>query len=417
MKTQFLSIIGLGLTLSLPGFAAGLSASKIAKLDSDRVGNGGFAHVCRNKKGKITSARLLDLWEADSLRPYDGPLASELQIEAALLKLKLFSPNAYQAVGYWYDQLKGAVVKTPRPLSKTEDAFPPYEPKKGCTYEQVARFEPVLTETGTSGLRIYSEIYDSPHFSNSDRAALFIHEAVYLVDRLRNEATNSQRARTLTAHLMSESEVPDAVRMLFSYLIGANRADEGNTPVIAVPNPLAMKVSAVRIYDVDGISYDSIEGNQGKQKYRCTLGEMFSRAGEPGFGDTGYQSLEKLVSYNQRFPLAATIGTNEHQALEEKETLRPAFGREDDHAIMNAIAIQCYKKDAKGQEVKVEFTAAIIVEGARCMTVSENGSTFVESGEACEMQVEGTKKFNREYPQLPLMQSIAVVRAAVSPSK
>ncbi len=32
------------------------------------VGNGGFAHVCRDSQGKISSARLLDLWGGEELK-------------------------------------------------------------------------------------------------------------------------------------------------------------------------------------------------------------------------------------------------------------------------------------------------------------------------------------------------------------
>ena len=384
-------------------FAATMSTTEISMLAADRVGNGGFAHVCRDNRGRITSARLLDLWETNTLYPHSSNEPVETQVETALKKLKSFSPNAYRVVNFRYQAIKNAIVKTPRALSMTEDAFPPYEPARGCKYEQVARFEPVLTETGTSGLRINSEIYDSPRFSNSDRAALFIHEAVYLVDRLRNQATNSQRARTLTAHLMSQSPVPNAVRMLFLYLIGTQYTNEGvKNPIFALPDPNRIQVQ-MRIYDIEDISYDGSTPEQKTSQYRCTLGTQLERPGDTQ-GDTGYQNLGDLVRYNPVSLVRAAFGAHEH--FKASRDLPDTY----EYTVMNMVNAQCFKKDDQGKEVRVKFSAELSFEDAECMRVSADGSTFVDSGERCSMQLETDEKQLKDYPELDQSIAFGVVR-------
>ncbi len=401
MKSRLLFAL---LIMPLTGaFAATMSTAEISLLAADRVGNGGFAHVCRDTRGRITSARLLDLWETNSLRPHSSSAPVETQIENALKKLQTFSPNAYRVVTYRYNIIKNAVVKTPRPLSMTEDAFPPYEPARGCKYEQVARFEPVLTETGTSGLRINSEIYDSPRFSNSDRAALFVHEAVYLVDRLRNQATNSQRARTLTAHLMSQSRVPNAVRMLFLYLIGAQLTnDETRNPIFALPDPTKIQVK-MRLWNIEGMSYDGSTSEQRALQYRCTVGTQLDSEGDIQ-GDTGYKSLAELVNYNPILFTGATFAAHEHLHNDPSAPVR------HDYTTMNTVNAQCFKKDAEGKEIRVKFTANLSFENAECMRVSADGSTFVNSGERCEMQLDTDEKTLKDYPELDQGISFGVVR-------
>jgi hypothetical protein len=393
--------VSVALALSLLGQTSSVIAN-------DRVGNGGFAHVCRGADGKITSARLLDLWEADSLGGYSSDAPVEAQVEEALSKLRGFSINAYKAVGFRYDQLKNATVKVQRPLSKTEDAFPPYEASPGCDYEQVARFEPILTETGTGGLRIYSEIYDSPYFSNSDRAALFVHEAIYYVDRYYNDAENSQRTRALTGHLMSASLVPDAVRMAFLLLLATDVVDDSESiakPILAVPNPREMKVKVARMFSIDGLSQDELS-TEGKKLYRCVIGPQFPRSHEI-VADSGYQPLEKLISYDNPFNYGvATIGADEFDVRSGE-----VVARDNNYKISNSISAQCYKKNSKGKEVKVPFNAEIEIENAKCMVNTGFESTFVEAGEACLIPIESTVEFNKEYPELQAFQSIGVVKS------
>jgi hypothetical protein len=396
----------------VPGLAVPVFASEKSVLN-DRVGNGGFAHVCRDAKGLITSARLLDLWEAESLGAYASNRPVEAQIEEALRKLKDFSPNAYRVAGYEYDQLKIATVKVNHPLSKTEDAFPPYEPGPGCSYEQVARFEPVLTETGTSGLRINSEIYDSPFFTNSDRAALYIHEALYFMDRHRTGATNSQRARTLTGHLLSASPVPNAVRMLFSYVDGIQleaETENEKVPVLALKDPLHSKVS-LKIWSIEGVSADRAVGQSPEKSYRCVLNsEMPRKYDVPG--DTGYLPLSEILGHFDRkldrdvpgVKLTATVNANEFEPT-------PGQDREAAFGVTNAIGAQCYTKDASGKEVPVMFESTVAYDDAECMNVSDDGSTAVYTGEECEISLDSKAENLEKYPRLETTRMIGVVKA------
>jgi hypothetical protein len=87
----------------------------------------------------------------------------------------------------------------------TDDVLPRFT-KKGCEYEQLALYDP---ESGQ--LQIDAEIYNSPHFSRTDAAALWLHEAIYKLDRFLNKTENSREARKLTAMLFMETPPLDLV--------------------------------------------------------------------------------------------------------------------------------------------------------------------------------------------------------------
>lgn len=357
------------------------------------TGNGGFAHVCRGVDNKITSAQLLDLWESEELNTWSTNLPAIEQINTALNKISEISPDAENIISDFLTQIKSSLVFSKRPLTKTADALPPYEPGLGCAYEQVARFEPVLTETGKRGLRIHSEIYNSPFFSESDKAALMLHEAIYLADRTMNDAMTSTRTRTLVAHLFSESTIPNAVRMTFGKLTS------DATRIWATMDPLVFKFS-VQISEVDKVSYSEDATDEQKESlYRCTAGELFKERTQ---GDTGWISLEKLLDLDLS---PGGIGSSPVSIKGSYAATFESTGNPG-QTYSDSLRFACSKKGKDGIEKPVQFSGYYFSENSECLGVDENGAVSVYSGDSCLAWIKDTKA-----SELEVFSSVEIVKA------
>ena len=200
----FKKIVSLCIMLAVSGsFAKGA--------ESGEKGNGGGAIVCRDVNGQIQSAELLDLWEGrviDKIEPLFSTSASSVSVESyidiALKKIaRLAGPDYAAKITASLAIVKadqkdvasdGVAIMPPR---DAENVFI----KKGCALEGVAAF---IDRKET--LYLDEEIFN--HFSPADKAALYVHEALYRVLRKEAGATDSLRTRKLTAYLFSSLELP-----------------------------------------------------------------------------------------------------------------------------------------------------------------------------------------------------------------
>ncbi len=179
------------------------------KESGDRGGNGGIAYVCRDsKKNTITSARLLDLWEPITFETQLSNDQVSDQIKSALKNIKKAHYSYYHDDRYlsrFDDYIKNIVdyviesmVLTDRVLALSNDALPNYTPEKNCNYEQLGRFN-FFTDESKEKLLVNKEIWESAVFSNTDKAAFVIHEALYLIERLLINVEYSTFSRSLVA--------------------------------------------------------------------------------------------------------------------------------------------------------------------------------------------------------------------------
>ncbi len=356
---------------------------------SGRVGNGGFAYVCRDTNGQITLARLLDLWEAEGVSTWTKEDSIDAQLEAAMTKVKSISPNAAQSIGSTLKKFVATATYSNRALVPTDDAFPSYKPALGCGYEQVARYEQVISETGQSGVRIASEIYHSPFFSNSDRAALFFHEAAYFIDREINQATHSQRTRLIVAHLFSDSEIPNAVRLaIAATLVGEKRWDDVMNPkekvpatIVAVPDPLRIPFE-VQFSAVDGIHAYNLEEMTKAQKaaeYECKTTSWDSVQSESSIASTGWVKLADLVKayvYDSSEDIIRIRGT--FAALEVAD---PEFGS-DGAQVVTSIYLECSSRNAKGKVQPVSYSeASFRIPDGESLYIRDDGSLQTSDGQ------------------------------------
>lgn len=185
MKTLSSVIFGLSLSLT----ALGHSGS----------GNGGISYVCRDAKNQITYARLLDLWEPETFTTYqDNTLSAEEQFNTVISQIRNLDNLTANFIMKKAKQLDQETIFTTKALPLTNDAIPDFEPEPGCKFEQVARYG-FSNEVNGRALRINKEIYNSPKFSNTDRAALRLHEIIYALDVANRYATDSRKTRRIVS--------------------------------------------------------------------------------------------------------------------------------------------------------------------------------------------------------------------------
>lgn len=160
------------------------------------VGNGGMAYVCRKpKNNKITYARMLDLWEPEQYQPLrTNKLSVQSQIDSAISKLKQIDPVQMQELEETVLTMQRSTVWVRKKLFPTPDVLPNYSPEKHCQFEQVAVYG-YDADSERPVLRVNQEIFGSSEFSYTDRAALYLHEALYYLDREYNSATHSRPTR------------------------------------------------------------------------------------------------------------------------------------------------------------------------------------------------------------------------------
>lgn len=159
---------------------------------------GGNAVVCRNTKGRIKSAEVLDLFEARVLYGLTIPKTAETSVDLAERHIGFaghLNPLYFMELERDFQRVvKNAKVLPPdiglRPI---DDSFSPALPKN-CAIEQLAAYQ-INNE-----LYIDGEIWQA--LDETNRAALYIHESIYKAMRSFG-AKNSVRSRKITGYLLS----------------------------------------------------------------------------------------------------------------------------------------------------------------------------------------------------------------------
>lgn len=185
MKTKFL-LLGL------------MAMGAIANAQAGGVdGGGGKSIVCRDNSGIIQSAEILDLYEGRimfGLNIYESnePMAS--QIKAALNAIPV---NSRGLIEVYANQVQKNMKITPAgtQLLPIDDSFEVIAPK-GCTAEQAANYY------NDKMILVSGDIW--ANLSETGKAALILHEAVYAVNRVAG-ATNSRQSRHIVANIFDPS--------------------------------------------------------------------------------------------------------------------------------------------------------------------------------------------------------------------
>lgn len=201
----------LGLAVWLAG--CGRPAEPGAVLQGDVIGNGGHVVICRDSENRITSARLLDFYEASVLRDSHYTLGSASlsaieKVRLALGRLEKIDPvrakRYLDRANVFLDNLSFAEKV---PLSPTNDygyvQLPSY-----CKIEQLCIQKPPTAKNTLYTVNLdYWDRLDTDH-----KAGLVLHEIVY-TDDLDRKLTDSVRTRRLASEIAG-------------HLFGAKSVDE-----------------------------------------------------------------------------------------------------------------------------------------------------------------------------------------------
>jgi len=252
-----------------------LNISSIA-LAGGMEGGGGKSVVCRDLNGNITKAELLDLFEGRTQYqlPYqESPLPWKEQVVAIFNSAGVStvpSPNEQTTIFDWYNRIitRLNILPDDVTLKDTVDSFEVVAPRN-CKIEQVAIYQ------NDNQVLVNGEIWN--FFSETQKAALMIHESSYKVLRKAGE-TNSIRARHFTAHLMSNGKIEDNLPENTVVAMCGVPGSGWNTYFYVSPS----------FYDENGVKRARVQfGNIGKQ-------QLLSKT----YADVDVSSLDKELWEN-----------------------------------------------------------------------------------------------------------------------
>jgi hypothetical protein len=204
------------------------------------VGNGGGVWACRDKTPEHTllSAQLIDLSEGE--REFNlkidmkSPLDREAQIAQVEAKIQLANPSfftEYQAkmkiVRALFTEVKNSdFTRIEDDYHRTAPDTDKYCPGGEIAAEQLANF------TTENNLIINDQIWSSPVLTETDRAALYMHEAIYKLMRDRAGAHDSVKTREIVGYLFSDLPVSQ-----YAYLLTLPPVATSTEPAPALATP------------------------------------------------------------------------------------------------------------------------------------------------------------------------------------
>ncbi len=230
---------------------------------SNEKGNGGVSYVCRDQNNQIIKARLLDLWEPETFESHsDNSVDAKTQLDEVIRRISSFHPKTSKIMSTVLEDIQKTTIYTAKALPLSNDALPDFVPGPGCGFEQVAIFG-FSNEFNDKRLRVHKEIFFSPVFSESDKAALMLHEVLYFLDSNNNSVENSRNVRRVVARLFSNTEVPQSVKRDLIEIVGKTNksqlknlsrtipepSDKKNTFKIFSNGPITLKIKGIALRD------------------------------------------------------------------------------------------------------------------------------------------------------------------------
>jgi hypothetical protein len=234
------------------GLMTGLS---LAHATSSGVGSsgGGSAIVCRDANQKILSAEMYDLYEGKNYFGLAIEKNTDLPKQQILNVIQAMNQNAYvipaviQAVDDIIGKIQflptGVVISAPSDMGTD---YPIIHPS-ACNVEGVGFY------TSDNQLKVSQAVYSA--FSNTDKAAFVLHEALYLIDRqmgLHGGDGSSETARALNSLLFSTNpSVSQVSGMAADVFLEYGQDLSANVPG-ANPSPLTIEITT---NDIRGMDY------------------------------------------------------------------------------------------------------------------------------------------------------------------
>ncbi len=197
------------------------------------VGNGGGGWECFERDGRtVRWIQTLDLYEAQNEWGYTIPPNSKphlIQIEEKLNELEPLLPSFVKELRKQLERIKRIQKRTPIVLPVVKDDIVTITPnKKTCPSGKFKRIQ-IAVYYSSQQLQIDDTIFAHPLFSELERAALILHEAVYAYLRSTPGGDpNSIRTRQLVAYLFSTLRAADKAGLI-EYLLNHPEFQNRNT--------------------------------------------------------------------------------------------------------------------------------------------------------------------------------------------
>jgi formylglycine-generating enzyme required for sulfatase activity len=207
------------------------SSLSATAMSANDVGNGGGAWVCRDNAGAIQWSRLVDLFEAESefgltLAQYQGQVRDIVdQVELRIFRT---DRDLYEALAPYLEKVVYLEPNPPK-VTYTEDALQIIDdslyrltPSSRRCVGGTIKYEQVVNYKNDGLILLQSEVFNS--FSNSVKAALVLHEAVYAYRREVSGDANSVNARRIVGLIfstLSNDELKKALESLGESETGA----------------------------------------------------------------------------------------------------------------------------------------------------------------------------------------------------
>ena len=160
-------------------------------------GGGGKSIVCRDTAGAIKSAEVLDLYEGRVLFGLNIQESNEPRTTQIKNALNAIPVNSRGLIEVYVNQVQKNMKITPAgtQLLQIDDSFEVIVPN-GCAAEQAANYY------NDKMILVSGDIWAS--LSETGKAALILHEAVYAANRIVG-ATNSRQSRHIVANIFDPS--------------------------------------------------------------------------------------------------------------------------------------------------------------------------------------------------------------------
>ncbi len=183
----------------------------VSALADREVGNGGGSIVCRDAQSNIIYAQMYDTWEFPEFSIHESnEVPAEILVEKAIARLRNLNPALVQIIFDEVVKIKteisnslnyGRIISL-NTIFDSNHIFMPARCPDGSNikpnYEQVINY----SETGT--IYVDGEIFS--RFSETSKAAAYLHEGIYKTLRFECAENTSEHARKLTAMLIANTD-------------------------------------------------------------------------------------------------------------------------------------------------------------------------------------------------------------------
>ncbi|WP_413586767.1 hypothetical protein [Bdellovibrio sp. HCB274] len=379
-------LLAIGLLLS--------SSVSMAKVRGGVDGGGGKSVVCRDRKGAITSAETLDLFEGKNLytlkmTQFQGTTDDILaQIRHKLIGGVVLAKEALP----YFDRVKKIMKLVPATsvIKPVDDAAEVVLPKN-CQLEQLAHY------VDDSTLVVSEEIWQK--LSSTEKAALISHEAIYRFERNYGEK-NSRHARKVVAHLFSDyqfekplSGLPDVnysctaslnnkTTYQFSYYPTAHSKKTLLQFFMVDGKPVVGKMTATANLPLPWRKSDS--AGCGNVPGECKLGKLTLANQFDGDRDLNLGIMTQIINENTAitsFYFENSLGRHKLDCFPSNEVMQTKLeipmGSNTNFIYSNGASCQSYRSAKDGERPQVDIAGPYFEVPQLRITTNPYRDTFI----------------------------------------